>query len=38
MKGGDSMVASTLDLIANMLPPRMAGGFRKRVQDLRKSA
>jgi len=38
MKGGDSMVSSTLDLIANVLPPRMAGGFRKRVQDLRKSA
>jgi len=37
-KGGDSMVASTIDLIANMLPPRMAGGFRKRIQDLRKSA
>jgi hemerythrin-like domain-containing protein len=38
MKGGDSMVASTMDMIANMLPPRMAGGFRKRVQELRKSA
>ena len=37
-KGGDSMMASTIDLIANMLPPRMAGGFRKQIQNLRKSA
>ncbi|HET6338299.1 MAG TPA: hemerythrin domain-containing protein [Polyangiales bacterium] len=37
-KGGDSIVASTIDLIANMMPPRMAGGFRKQIQNLRKSA
>lgn len=38
MKGGDSMVASTIDLIANMLPARLQTGFRKQVNDLRKSA
>jgi hemerythrin superfamily protein len=37
-KGGDSMVASTIDLVANMLPPRLVGGFRKRIQELRKNA
>jgi hemerythrin superfamily protein len=30
-KDGDSMMASTLDLIANLLPPRIAGSFRKHV-------
>jgi hemerythrin superfamily protein len=38
MKGGDSMVASTIDLIANLMPPRFATGFRKEVQKLRKEA
>jgi hemerythrin superfamily protein len=28
-KDGDSMIASTVDLIANMLPPRLTAGFRK---------
>jgi hemerythrin superfamily protein len=29
MKDGDSMVASTIDLIANLLPPRLTDSFRK---------
>jgi hemerythrin superfamily protein len=37
-KDGDSMVASTIDLIANMMPPRLSSGFRKRVHELRKNA
>jgi hemerythrin superfamily protein len=37
MKGGDSMVASTIDLIANLMPPRLSTGFRKHIQSLRKS-
>ncbi len=28
-KDGDSMVASTIDLIANLLPPRLTASFRK---------
>jgi hemerythrin superfamily protein len=27
-KGGDSMVASTIDLVANLLPPRLTRSFR----------
>jgi len=30
-KGGDSIVASTVDLVANLLPPRMTETFRKGV-------
>jgi hemerythrin superfamily protein len=30
-KDGDSMVASTVDLIVNMLPPRLTESFRKHV-------
>jgi hypothetical protein len=30
-KDGDSMVASTVDLVANLLPPRLADAFRKNV-------
>jgi len=37
-KDGDSMLASTVDLVANLLPPRFTQGFRKGVQSLRKSA
>ena len=35
---GDSMVASTVDLIANLLPPRLSKGFRENLSRLRKSA
>jgi hemerythrin superfamily protein len=28
-KDGDSMIASTVDLVANLLPPRLADSFRK---------
>lgn len=28
-KDGDSMVASTIDLVANLLPPRLTAAFRK---------
>lgn len=35
---GDSMVASTVDLIANLLPPRLTKSFRENVSRLRKSA
>ncbi|MBI2390104.1 MAG: hypothetical protein HYV09_11000 [Deltaproteobacteria bacterium] len=31
-KGGDSMVASTIDLIANLLPPRLTKVFRKNLK------
>jgi hemerythrin superfamily protein len=31
MKDGDSMMASTVDLIVNMLPPRLTESFRKNV-------
>ena len=37
-KDGDSMVASTVDLIANLLPPRLTKGFRANLPKLRKSA
>lgn len=36
-KDGDSMVASTIDLIANMMPTRFSTGFRKHVQNIRKN-
>lgn len=32
MKDGDSMVASTIDLIANLLPPRLTNAFRKNLK------
>lgn len=32
MKDGDSMVASTIDLIANLLPPRLTKTFRKNLK------
>jgi hemerythrin superfamily protein len=35
---GDSMVASTVDLIANLLPPRLSKGFRENASRLRKTA
>lgn len=31
-KDGDSMVASTIDLIANLLPPRLTATFRKNLK------
>jgi hemerythrin superfamily protein len=31
-KDGDSMIASTIDLIANLLPPRLTKGFRKNLK------
>jgi hemerythrin superfamily protein len=37
-KDGDSMVASTIDLIANLLPPRLTKSFRSNLPKLRKSA
>lgn len=37
-KDGDSMVASTVDLVANLLPPRLSASFRRQVADFRKSA
>jgi hemerythrin superfamily protein len=37
-KDGDSIMASTIDLVANLLPPRLTAGFRKSVQNMRKSA
>ncbi|MET0341518.1 MAG: hemerythrin domain-containing protein [Polyangiales bacterium] len=37
-KDGDSMVASTIDLVANLLPPRFTDSFRKSVKVVRKSA
>ena len=36
-KDGDSMIASTVDLIANLLPPRMTETFRKGLASLRKA-
>lgn len=36
-KGGDSMMKSTIDLIANLLPPRLTDKFRKDVATLRKT-
>lgn len=37
-KDSDSMVASTIDLIANLLPKRLADGFRKNSTSRRKTA
>jgi len=37
MKDGDSMAASTVDLLANMLPPRLTDSFRKHVGQKRKA-
>jgi hemerythrin superfamily protein len=37
-KDGDSMIASTVDLVANLLPPRLTENFRKNVKAPRKSA
>ncbi len=37
-KDGDSMVASTVDLVANLLPPRLTDAFRKRVKSDRPRA
>lgn len=37
-KDGDSMVASTIDLIANLLPPRWSASFRKNLPNTRKTA
>jgi hemerythrin superfamily protein len=31
-KDGDSMIASTIDLVANLLPPRLTSSFRKNVK------
>jgi hemerythrin superfamily protein len=35
MKDGDSMMASTVDLIANLLPPRLTESFRKHASNSR---
>lgn len=37
-KGGDSMVASTIDLVANLLPPRLTQAFRKNIKSGRPHA
>lgn len=37
-KDGDSIVASTIDLVANLLPPRLVESFRRQIGSLRKSA
>lgn len=37
-KDGDSMVASTIDLVANLLPPRLTESFRRQIENIRKSA
>lgn len=37
-KDADSMLASTVDLVANLLPPRFTQSFRKGLENLRKSA
>lgn len=36
-KGGDSLVASTVDLIANLLPPKLSAIFRKNLKKARPS-
>jgi hemerythrin superfamily protein len=36
-KDGDSMIASTIDLIANLLPPRLTNAFRKNLKGARTS-
>ena len=38
VKGGDSILKSTVDLIANLLPPRLTESFRKHVNDTRPHA
>lgn len=37
-KDGDSMVASTIDLVANLLPPRLTKSFRKHVHNGRSAS
>lgn len=37
-KDGDSMVASTIDLVANLLPPRLTDAFRKHTKGGRRAA
>jgi hemerythrin superfamily protein len=37
-KDGDSMIASSVDLIANLLPPRLSKSFRDNLPKLRQSA
>jgi hemerythrin superfamily protein len=37
-KDGDSMVASTIDLVANLLPPRLSNTFRKHLKSGRPHA
>jgi len=37
-KDGDSMIASTMDLVANLLPPRLTESFRRQFGSTRKSA
>jgi hemerythrin superfamily protein len=37
-KDGDSIVASTLDLVANLLPPRLVNSFRKGVENAREAS
>jgi len=36
-KDGDSVVASTIDMVANLLPPRLVDGFRKGVKGAREA-
>jgi hemerythrin superfamily protein len=36
-KDGDSVMASTVDLVANLLPPRLTDSFRKHVKETRKA-
>jgi hemerythrin superfamily protein len=37
-KGGDSMVASTIELIANLLPPRLTNTFRKNLKPMERTS
>lgn len=37
-KDGDSMIASTIDLVANLLPPRLTQSFRKNIKSGRPHA
>jgi hypothetical protein len=37
-KDGDSVVASTIDLVANLLPPRLTAAFRRNVSSGRSHA
>jgi iron-sulfur cluster repair protein YtfE (RIC family) len=34
-KDGDSIMASTVDMVANLLPPRLTEGFRKTLKEMR---